>query len=129
MANLARPVPAYVASILAGAQANQGADTTATAVISDWLWRVPFAVSTMSVVSNDPEVWVYRSMDGGNNFDTPGNPWMTFSIARDPQKNVQRSVDLPTGIYAFRLRNFTSTTAVTFQILTAEALTAVNLNV
>lgn len=112
---------AYVATILAGTGANQSTDLTATInVTAEFKARVPFQVEFANV-SADPIVKVFRSTDGGNNFDT--DALTSFAIGRVAGGTGRRSFTFNQGMYAVQMTTSGPQTQ-TFQILTQEILTA-----
>lgn len=83
--------------------------------------RVPFYFVQASNVSAGPEVEVYRSTDGGGNFDTIAAP--PFGITRASSTQDQKTLLLDGGVYAFAMCSGGPNTA-TLGVNTAEVLTA-----
>lgn len=83
--------------------------------------RVPFYFVQASNVSAGPEVEVYRSTDGGANFDTVAAP--PFGITRASSTQDQKTLLLDGGVYAFAMCSGGPNTA-TLGVNTAEVLTA-----
>lgn len=124
MATVSTPVSAWVASVFPGASTSAGASNTATVNITAG-WEIQMPVRCVfSRVSADPQVYVYRSMDGGASFDSV--PFASFAITRVATGTGQASVALSTGQYVVRMDAYTSQEAVTFQILTQLVITAVS---
>lgn len=83
--------------------------------------RVPFYFVQAANVSAGPEVEVFRSTDGGNNFDTVASP--VFSITRASGAVSQKSIVLDGGVYAFKICSGGPNTC-TVGVNTVEVLTA-----
>ena len=122
MAVISTPLIAWVASL----QALTGIQYSASLYFSVNLTagleiQLPIQVR-FSLVSADPLVNVYRSMDGGATYDV--NPLLSFSILRLASRTVQQSLALPTGQYLLQVQHSGSNSA-SVGLLTAAVITAI----
>lgn len=83
--------------------------------------RVPFYFVQAANVSAGPSVEVFRSTDGGVNFDTIASP--VFSVTRASGSVSQKTLVLDGGIYAFKICSGGPNTC-TVGVNTVEVLTA-----
>jgi hypothetical protein len=83
--------------------------------------QIPVQVR-FSLVSSDPIVNVYRSMDGGVTYDV--NPFYATSISRLASRIVQQSIALPTGQYLLQIQHAGSNSA-SVAVLTAAVITSI----
>lgn len=118
------PVLAWIASLLGSATGvNQSSSLTATVnITSAWEVQVPIKIQ-YSAVSADATVSAYPSNDGGANYDS--NPAYSISLIRATGATKQASIRLPAGQWALQLLN-SGPNSATFQVLTAQVVTAVN---
>lgn len=123
MAVISTPLIAWVASL----QALTGIQYSASLYFSVNLTAgfeitLPIQVR-FSLVSADPIVNVYRSLDGGANYDV--NPFLSFAIQRLASRTVQQSIAIPTGQYLLQVQHSGSNSA-SVGILTGAVITAIN---
>ena len=121
MATSARPVLAWVETLMDGTQVNASSYITATLhCTSGYEIQVPVKF-TFSNVSADPIIYIYPSSDGGATFDSTA--MYAFSVQYVVGGSRQNSIKLPTGQYALAILNAAHTTS-TVQLLTQQVLTA-----
>jgi len=118
----ANRVIAHIATLHAPAGLAGSAFMTATIVnLTAEELRVPFYFVQYGTSSAGPEVEVFRSTDGGANFDTIAAP--SFSVSRSGGTQDRKTIVLDGGIYAFKMcagGPYTCTVGVnTVEVLTA----------
>ena len=127
MATVSNTKVTWICTLHATAPYAASAWVTGTVNITqEWGIKLPIAWGN-STASADAPVYVFRSMDGGANYDTLNNPWMARAIARLTHDNVQRiSLELPTGQYAVVINTVAGAANYTCSIgvYTAQVLTA-----
>lgn len=122
---VATPIETWLATIQAGIGIGQSASFTFTIHLTQ-AWQVvcPILVRFPTNVSAGPQISVYRSMDGGNTFDTVA--LAPLGIARQSGGQQQVSIKLETGQYAIQvLSGGGSATTWTIQVLTQMLLTGI----
>lgn len=122
---MATPIWAHVAQLLASTGLSSGNNITATVNLTGGFEiQVPIRIQ-FSNASGDPVVTVYRTTDGGTNFDTTGVT--SFSVARVITGNRigQASVTLTTGMYAIQVQN-SAGNSCSVAILTQAVVTALS---
>lgn len=119
------PVETWAATLNAGVAVGNSSSMTFTVNITQaWQIKVPLAVLFPTNVSAGPQVNVYRSMDGGANFDTV--PLQPVGLPRQSGGTAKFSIKMETGQYAVQvLAGGGSTATWTIQVLTQEITTAI----
>ncbi len=119
------PVVTYVQALLAlasGGLAQSASLTLTVALTQGWEIRVPVQFSHVGSISADPIVNVYRSFDGGVNYES--QPFQQVALWRVTGGGSRTSVlALPTGQYYLQLTNAGPHSAC-FGVLTQEVITA-----
>lgn len=114
---------AFVATVLAETGLAGSSSLTATVnITAEWERYVPFRAVQAANVSAGPEIRVYRSTDGGNNFDSEPAP--QFVLTRGGNSDNRLAVRLDTGQYAIELVSGGPNTA-TLALLTQYSVTSV----
>jgi hypothetical protein len=123
--SVAIPVETWAATIQAGvAVGNSGSFTFTVHITQAWQIKIPVLIRFPTNVSAGPQINVYRSMDGGNTFDT--TPLQPLGLPRQSGTFQQTSIKLETGQYAIQvLVGGGSTATWTVQVNTQEITTAI----
>ena len=122
---VANPILTWGATIQAGIGIGQSSSYTFTIHLTQ-AWQVvcPIIVRFPTNVSAGPQISVYRSLDGGNTFDTVAIA--PLGLARQSGTFQQVSLKLETGQYAVQVLSGGGSSATwTIQVLTQQYLTAV----
>jgi hypothetical protein len=121
----ATPVETWTATIQAGVGIGQSSSFTFTVNITQaWQIKIPIIVRFPTNVSAGPQIFAYRSMDGGVSFDT--QPLQPLGILRQSGGNQQVSLRLETGQYAIQVLSGGGSVATwTVQVNTQEVTTAI----
>lgn len=125
MATNSVPVATWVATLLTlanGGVTNSGSLTVTVNVTAGWEIQIPIQCR-FSLVSADPVIYIYPSMDGGATYDT--TPMTAFAIARIASATAQASIRLSTGQYALQLVA-SGSNSQSFAVLTQMVITAIN---
>lgn len=122
MATVGNRAIAYIASPKAPAAYAASAWHTVTVDLrtAEWL-RVPFRAVQNATVTNGPELHIYRSADGGANFETIA--MTAISLARSPSSDDRQILQLEGGLYVLAMQAGGPNTA-TLGIETCEILSA-----
>jgi hypothetical protein len=122
---VATPVETWAATIQAGVGIGQSASFTFTVNITQsWQIKIPVLIRFPTNVSAGPQINVYRSMDGGNTFDT--TPLQPLGLPRQSGGTQQTSLKLETGQYAIQVLSGGGSSATwTVQVNTQEIITAI----
>lgn len=125
--SVANPVETWAATLNAGvAVGNSGSMTFTVHLTQGWAIRIPINVLFPTNVSAGPQANVYRSTDGGANFDTV--PLAPVGLPRQSGTSAKFSLKLETGQYAVQVMVGGGSTATwTVQVLTQEITTAINM--
>lgn len=129
MATASTPTITYVSTLMSLTGVNQSSSLTVTINVVGWEAQVPIQFSHLGSISADPILNIFRSMDGGANWDS--NAWQSFALPRaggvgNPVSGSRTtSVTLPTGQYVLQLLNSGPNSAL-FAVLTQLVITAVN---
>jgi hypothetical protein len=122
---VATPVETWAATIQAGIGIGQSASFTFTVNITQaWQIKIPVLIPFPTNVSAGPQIFAYRSMDGGNTFDTV--PLQPMGLPRQSGGSAQVSLPLDTGMYAVQVLSGGGSSATwTVQVNTQEITTAI----
>ena len=121
--SVATNIMTWVATLDAGQAKAAGASLTLTVHLTQgWEIQIPFRVYH-SAYSIDPGIYVYRSTDGGTNYDSEA--FTAFAISGASQAIKTRSVVLTTGQYALEMR--CSSPTCTFMVLTQAVITGISI--
>ncbi|HSZ58557.1 MAG TPA: hypothetical protein VK797_23015 [Tepidisphaeraceae bacterium] len=125
MSTVATPVETWTATIQAGIGIGQSSSFTFTVNITQaWQIKIPIIVQFPTNVSAGPQVFAYRSTDGGNTFDT--QPLQPLGLPRQSGGLQQVSLRLETGQYAVQVLSGGGSVATwTVQVQTQEVTTAI----
>lgn len=123
--SVSTPVLTWVATLQAGIGIGQSANFTFTVHLTQaWQIIVPVKVFFPTNVSAGPQISVYRSTDGGVNFDSV--PLQPLGMARQSGGNLQGSIKLEQGQYAVQVLSGGGSAATwTVQVLTQQVLTGI----
>ena len=122
---VATPVVAYAAAVLSGTGVAASTNLTVTInVTAGWEVQVPVRAVQAANVSAGPEIYAFRSYDGGTNYENVASTG--FSVLRTSSGDSTKTLYLPTGQWAIQLLSGGPNTA-TFAVNTLFVITAVQL--
>lgn len=128
--SIATPVLAWISTIQANTGLTNTANLTVTVnITSGWQIVVPVRVLTPNTtgISSGATISVYRSLDGGNNYDNIAIAPMGLPRPTAASMTQQASLKLETGQYAIQIQAGGNSVASTWtvSVLTCQVLTSI----